>query len=172
MIRELTPRSWALRAVIAVGPPLALVVAAPEGYVPSVWFSVVVVVAALVYAAMPEHLVAGLVNVLVIGWWAAAVEGGLPFASVVAAAALLAAHVAATLAAYGPTRLSPGRRITLLWLRRGIAVWLVAPLVWVALVAQEGEATPDLYWVAGLVVGLIVVVLLALRFPPETDRGR
>jgi hypothetical protein len=142
MIRELTPQSWALRVVIAIGPPLALVAAAPQGYVPSVWFSVIVVVASLAYAAMPEQLVAGLVNVLVIGWWAAAVEGGLPFASVVAAAALLASHVAATLAAYGPNRLSPERRITLRWLRRG------------------------------LVVGLMVVVLLALRYPPGTDHGR
>jgi hypothetical protein len=172
MIRELSPQSWALRVVIALGPPLALVAAVPEGYVPSIWFSVIVVVASLGYAAMPEQLIAGLVNVLVIGWWAAAVEGGLPFAAVVAAATLLAAHVAATLAAYGPNRLSPERRITLLWVRRGLAVWLVAPLVWVALVAQEGQATPDLYWVAGLVVGLIVVMLLALRFPPGTDHVR
>jgi len=171
MIAGLTPAGWVLRAVIVLGPPVALLAAAPEGFVPSTWFLLVVVVASVAFAAMPEQYAGSLALLLVVAWWAAVIGAAMPLAVVVAAAALLASHVAASVAAYGPTPLPPERRVVLRWGRRSAAVWLVAPLLWLVVDAQRGRATPVSYWVAGLAVALVLAVLVALVYPTRLDEG-
>jgi hypothetical protein len=171
MIRDLTPGGWALRAVIALGPPLALLAATPQGFVPPPWLVLVVVVASLGFAYLPEQYVGSAALLLVVGWWTNNVRDAMPVAVVVSAGALLAAHVAATLAAYGPRTLPPDRLIVLRWARRGVLVWLVAPLLWLVVDAERGRTTPASYWVAGLAVALVVAVTAASAYPTRLDQG-
>jgi hypothetical protein len=171
MIRDLTPGGWALRVVIALGPPLALLAASPQGFVPPPWLVLLVVVASLGFAYLPEQYIGSAALLLVVGWWTIDVRQAMPVAVVVSAGALLAAHVAATLAAYGPRQLTPDRRIVLRWVRRGVLVWLVAPLLWLAVDAQRGHTTPAAYWVAGLAVALVLAVTAASVYPTVLDQG-
>jgi hypothetical protein len=171
MMRDLTPGGWALRAVIALGPPLALLAASPQGFVPPPWLVLLVVVASLLFAYLPEQYVGSTTMLLVVGWWTIDVREAMPVAVLVSAGALVAAHVAATLAAYGPRTLPPDRLIVLRWVRRSGLVWLVAPLLWLVVDAERGHTTPASYWVAGLAVALVVAVAAASVFPTRLDQG-
>jgi hypothetical protein len=171
MMRDLTPGGWALRAVIALGPPLALLAASPQGFVPPPWLVLLVVVASLLFAYLPEQYVGSTTMLLVVGWWTIDVRAAMPVAVLVSAGALVAAHVAATLAAYGPRTLPPDRLIVLRWVRRSGLVWLVAPLLWLVVDAERGHTTPASYWVAGLAVALVVAVAAASVFPTRLDQG-
>jgi hypothetical protein len=168
---DVTPGGWALRGVIALGPPLALLAPSPQGFVPPPWLLLLVVLAALGFAYLPEQYIGSAVLLLVVGWWTIDVRGAMPVAVVVSAGALLATHVAATLAAYGPRQLAPDRQIVLRWTRRSLLVWLVAPLLWLVVDAQRGHTTPAAYWVAGLAVSLVVAVTTASIFPTRLDQG-
>lgn len=170
-MRDLTPGGWALRAVIALGPPLALLAASPQGFVPPPWLVLLVVVASLLFAYLPEQYVGSTTMLLVVGWWTIDVRAAMPVAVLVSAGALVAAHVAATLAAYGPRTLPPDRLIVLRWVRRSGLVWLVAPLLWLVVDAERGHTTPASYWVAGLAVALVVAVAAASVFPTRLDQG-
>jgi hypothetical protein len=171
MNQDLSRGGWALRAVIALGPPVALLAAGPEGFVPPLWLVVLVVLLSLGFAYLPEQYIGSAVLILVVGWWAVAVGPAMPLAVVVASGALLASHVAATLASYGPRALPPDRGIVLRWTRRGVLVWLVAPLLWLVVDAQRGDTTPASYWVAGLAVALVVAVTAATVYPTRLDQG-
>jgi hypothetical protein len=170
VIRDLTPGGWALRAVIALGPPLALLAASPQGFAPPFWLVLLVVLASLGFAYLPEQYIGSAALLLVVGWWTIDVRGAMPVSVVVSAGALLASHVAATLAAYGPRQLPPDRLIVLRWGRRSVLVWLVAPLLWLVVDAQRGHTTPAAYWVAGLAVALVVAVTAASAFPTRLDQ--
>jgi hypothetical protein len=171
MTGDLTRGGWALRAVIALGPPVALLAASPEGFVPPPWLVVVVVLLSLGFAYLPEQYVGSAAMVLVVGWWTVDVRSAMPLTVVVSSGALLASHLAATLAAYGPRALSPDRATVLRWTRRGVLVWLVAPLLWLVVDAQRGHTTPASYWVAGLAVALVVAVTAATTYPTQLDEG-
>ena len=171
MTSYLTPGGWALRAVIALGPLVALLAATPEGFAPPVWLIVLVVLASLGFAYLPEQYIGSAAIILVVGWWSIDVRDAMPLAVVVASGGLLASHVAATLAAYGPRALAPNRPLVLRWLRRGVLVWLVAPLLWLTIDAQRGHTTPASYWVAGLAVALVVAVTAATLYPTSLDQG-
>jgi hypothetical protein len=171
MTRDLTRGAWALRVVIALGPPVALLAATPEGFAPPVWLAVLVVLTSAGFAYLPEQYIGSGAMVLVVGWWAVDVRDAMPIAVVVSAGALLASHLAATLAAYGPRVLSPDRAIVLRWTRRGALAWLVAPMLWLVVDAQRGRTTPASYWVAGLAVALVVAVVVATVYPTRLDQG-
>jgi Na+/citrate or Na+/malate symporter len=171
MMRGLTRGGWALRAVIGLGPPVALLAATPEGFVPPVWLDVLVVLTSAGFAYLPEQYIGSAALLLVVGWWAVDVGDAMPLAVVLASGALLASHLAATLAAYGPRLLSPDRAITLRWTRRGVLAWLVAPVLWLAVDTQRGRTTSASYWVAGLAVALVVAVVAATVYPTRLDRG-
>jgi cytochrome bd-type quinol oxidase subunit 2 len=171
MTRELTRGGWALRTVIGLGPPLALLAATPEGFVPPLWLGVLVVLVSGAFAYLPEQYVGTAALLLVVGWWAVDVRDAMPLAVVVASGALLASHLAATLAAYGPRALSPDRAIVLRWARRGVLAWLVAPVLWLVIDSQRGRTTPASYWVAGLAVALVVAVVAASVYPTRLDQG-
>jgi hypothetical protein len=171
MIRDLTRGGWALRVVIALGPPLALLAATPEGIVPAPWLVVLVVLTSAGFAYLPEQYIGSAAMMLVVGWWAIDVRDAMPLAVVVSSGALLASHLAATLAAYGPRVLAPDRAIVLRWARRGALAWLVAPVLWLVVDAQRGHTTPASYWVAGLAVALVVAVVAATVYPTRLDQG-
>jgi hypothetical protein len=171
MTRGLTLGGWALRAVTALGPPVALLAASPEGLVPPLWLVALVVLLSLGFAYLPEQYVGSAAMVLVVGWWTVDVGPAMPLTVVVASGALLASHLAATLAAYGPRALPVDRAVVLRWTRRGALVWLVAPLLWLVVDAQRGHTTPASYWVAGLAVALVVAVTAATIYPTRLDEG-
>ncbi len=169
MIRDLTPGGWALRAVVLLGPPVALLAASPQGFVPPVWLIVVVTLASAGFAAFPEQYAGSVAMLLVVGWWATSVRHAMPGGVVVSAAALLAAHVGATVSSYGPRKLPPERLMVLRWVRRTVLLWLVSPLLWLVVDAEHGHTTPASYWLAGLAVALVLAVAVATLYPTRLD---
>lgn len=169
-MRRLPPGGWALRAVILLAPVAALLAGVPQGLTPPAWLVVVVAVLAFAFAVMPEHYVGSLTLAVVVSWWAVEVGSGLPLSAVAAAAGLVTAQLAGTVAAYGPQRLAPDRDVVLLWLRRGVLLWSTAPLTWFVVDAEAGRATSASYWVVGLAVGLALVVLASALYPSSGDR--
>jgi len=107
VIRRFPGGGWALRLVIFLGPIVALLAASPQGRTPPTWLVVVVGIFSFAFAVMPEHYVGNGALAIVVAWWTVEMEDGLPLSSIAAAAALLAAHLAGTLASYGPARLAP-----------------------------------------------------------------
>jgi hypothetical protein len=171
-MRGRPPRSgFALRAVVFLGPVIALLAGVPQGLTPPVWLLLVVAAVALGSAVVPEHYVGSVALVLVLAWWVIDVRDGLPLSAVAAAGALLAGHLAATVAAYGPERMAPERPVVLLWVRRGVLVWLASVLTWVVVDAEQGRATSAAYWVGGLAVGLGLTVLASAVYPVSDERG-
>jgi hypothetical protein len=165
-----SPGGWGLRAVILAGPEAALLAGLPQGLTPPAWLVVVVGALSVVFAAMPEHYAGGASMVLVGSWWVIHVRDGLPLSSVFAAGALLAAHLAGTVAGYGPPRLAPEARVVLLWVRRGVLAWATSALTWVVVDAEAGRATSASYWVAGLAAALALTVVATALYPSAGDR--
>jgi hypothetical protein len=161
---------WGLRLVIFLGPLVALMAGSPQGRTPQPWIAVVVGILSFTSASMPEHYIGSLVLTIVVAWWVIEVRGGLPLSAVAAAAALLAAHVAGTVAAYGPPQLVPDAAVVRLWSRRAVLLWLTAPLTWLVVDAEAGRATAASYWVLGLAVGLVLIVLATMSYPSQGDR--
>ena len=162
MIREWTPGQWALRLAIAVGPLVALLATVPAGVTPRPVLVGLVVVASLVHARLPESSV-GVVSIgLVIVWWGVAFRDGPHAWAVLAAAGLLAAHVAALLAAYGPDGLGVDAATVRLWLVRAGVAFLLAPAIWLLAVLVRDRAEPPGVWVAGLVAALVATLAASL----------
>ena len=82
-------------------------------------------------------------------------------APLLAAAAMLAAHLAALVASYGPDALPVSAHVVRLWLWRGLGVALVAPLVWLAALAVREVPGSGTVWLLGLAVALSVTVVAA-----------
>jgi hypothetical protein len=149
-----------LRAVVLVAPVLALVAARP-GDAPHRWFVALTLALAVGFAAMPESAFGTACLGLVVVWWALAAVGGVPVGAMPAALLLLAAHIAAVLLSYGPPALPIGARLLLTWLRRGAAVAVAVPLVWLVAVLVDGQPEPPGIWVAGLGCAIVVCVVAA-----------
>ena len=93
--------------------------------------------------------------------WVAGTDGDLPSGAVLAAVAMLAAHLAALVASYGPDALPVSANVVRLWLWRGLGVALVAPLVWLAALAVREVPGSGTVWLLGLAVALSVTVVAA-----------
>jgi hypothetical protein len=96
--------------------------------------------------------------VLVVVSWGLGPRETLHPAVLVAAAGLLASHVAATVTAYGPATLAVEPAVVRRWALRGL---LVLPAAGVALVAArlvDGEPERAGVWVAGLAALLVAVI--------------
>jgi hypothetical protein len=171
MIRRVPWSVWCLRAVAALGPLVALWAGAPEGFVPSTFVVVVTAGLGVAYAFLPEHFIGPIVLVVVLLWWSLNVGGSMPGGALVAAAALVASHVAGVLLGYGPSRMAVRADLVVPWLVRGALVWLAAPVVWVAARAYSGQASPTSYWLAGLAVALVGAVVAAVRVPTRDLRS-
>jgi hypothetical protein len=168
--RRLPRSGWVLRAVIFVAPLVALLAGVPQGHTPPPWLVTIVAAFSLAFAVMPEHYVGSATLVIVVSWWVVSVRDGLPLSSAVAAAGLLTAQLAGTVAAYGPPRLPPDRGVVLLWTRRGVLLWSAAGITWLVVVAEDGRATSASYWVGGMVAGLVLAVLATALYPSAGDR--
>ena len=159
MIQEWTRGQWALRATVVLGPVLALLAAAPAGAAPWGWLVVLVAVLAAFHARWPESAGGIAAPGVVVLFWGAALGDRLTAWALAAAAALLAAHVAALLAAYGPDGLGVDVPTLRLWLRRAGAAFLLAPAVLLpGLILRDRAETPGV-WVVGLAVALVATVV-------------
>lgn len=150
--------TWLLRALVLLLPTAALLVALPQWA--HTWTLVLVVAGSLRWAWLPDDLVGVMVLLLVGGWWAA--HGATGWRLLVVGILLVAAHVAATLASYGPGTLAPGGALVRLWAGRGLLT--VVPLL-VALGAVrvlDADLAPRGLWTLAL-AAMVVLVLVAAR---------
>ena len=169
--RGWTPGQWAVRCVIVLGPLVALYARGLVINRPPLWLGILVLVVAMGWALLPESVV-GVVALVLVAWaWAAGDPEGVPAAALVAAAAMVAAHVAALIAGYGPPRLPVAPGVVRLWAFRGVVVLAPAVLVW--LLAQAVGELPDssTVWVLGLAVAVSVVVVAVAVVQALTPQG-
>jgi hypothetical protein len=170
MIRGVPPTVWALRSAVVLGPVAAVSVAAPQGYSPSAFMLVLVLLTAVGWAFIPDHLFGGVSLLLVLVWWATVVGQALPFESVAAAAGLLLSHVAATVLGYGPPRTRIAPRMLATWALRATTAWMVALVVWLVADAYSGQPTPAPFWLLGLTAALVGAVVAALWQPVRSGK--
>ena len=147
-----------LRALVFLGPVVAVLAAGPAGHWPAWWAVVGIVVLAAGFAALPESPIGAGVLLVVLAWWAGALDDGLHPAVLVAATALLVAHVAAVLAGYGPGEMPLDPALVRLWVRRGAVLLLGVPLVWGLALLLDGEPEQPGIWVIGVGAGLVATV--------------
>jgi hypothetical protein len=151
----------ALRAVLLVAPLLAVLSAGPQDW-PRGWVVALVLALSVGFAAMPESMLGTACLGLVVVWWALAARDHVPLTALLAAALLLAAHVASVLLSYGPPALPVGGRLLRLWLRRAMVAGAAVPLVWAVAVLLDGQPEPPGVWLAGLGCAIVVCVVAAV----------
>ena len=164
MIPRWSLGQWLLRVVIVLAPVGAMVASVPAGASLRVALLVILVVLALLFAWFPASLAGVLVLLLPVAWWATAVDDPLHPSVLLAAAALLACHVAALLAAYGPDRLPVDPVLVRLWVRRAVLVLLPVPVVWAVADVLAGERERPALWVVGLVVACVGAIVPTVAF--------
>lgn len=147
-----------LRALAFLGPVVALLATGPAGRTAPWWLIVLVVVLAGATALAPDSAIGAGVGLVVLGWWAIAVDAGLPVAVVGAAVALTVGHVAALLAAYGPREMPLDTATLLLWARRGALVLLTVPGAWLLARAVQDEPEQPGLWVLALGVACLGII--------------
>lgn len=153
----------ALRALVVVLPCAALALALPE--VPHWAVLGPVVVSAAAWARTPDHAIGVVPLVLVGGWWAA--HGVVDWRVLVVAVLLLGAHLAATLASYGPARLALDPRLVRLWLGRGLMALVPVPATWLAVRGLDPELAPSWVWLAAGTSTVVLMVVTTRLTRPE-----
>lgn len=163
-----------LRSVVLLGPVVALLASGASGAAgdgPPSLLVVVVVALAAVFAVAPGPGAGALVMVVVVVWWALVPGDALHPAVLLAAAALLAAHVAALLVSAAPSATPVDTGVTRRWVGRGATVLVAAPVLWALALALRDDAAPSGSWPVGLGAVLVAVVAAAAAFP-STARPR
>lgn len=154
-MREWSRGQWVLRATVLAGVVLALLAPAVDGRRPATFLLVVGLALGLLSAALPDRHVLAAASIWVLISWARTDPHALGVSAGVGAVGLLAAHLSAGLAAYGPGRMSPDRGLLRLWTIRGVL--LLVPALVVALVGSlVGDRGGEALWIAA---GAVVVVL-------------
>lgn len=164
MIRRWTPGQWALRTLIVLGVVGALFATVPAGATPAPWLVVLVLVVSLVFAVFPDSAAGAGALVLVVVWWGVGLRDGLHPAALAAAAGLVLAHVAATVADLGPGTLPLDRGVLVRWSLRGLLVLVAAPLAWGVATLVRDQPAPAGLWLAGLVAALVGMLVANLMF--------
>jgi hypothetical protein len=153
---------WVLRAVVLAGPVLAVLCAAAAGAPAVLWALVLALPGAGAAAVRPDsHWVA--VPMAVAGaYWLLGAPRELTVWSLIAAALLLGAHSAASLAALGPPgmRLDPTTART--WARRLVALLAATALTWgvaQAMTRSSGSSSLLLTVLAFVVLAVLAAAL-------------
>ena len=166
LLRRWSAGQWALRATMALGPVLALAATGLAGTAPKPLLVVIVAGLGLTYAGLPEGPFGTTAFGVVVVWWGFGLRDGLQPACLLAAALLLAAHVAGILVAYGPDGLPVDRGLLVMWLRRSALALLLAPSLYVVALLLRGHEAPGV-WVAGLAAALVAVLVATVAFTAE-----
>jgi len=153
----LSPGQGGVRLLVAVMPVLALLCTVGAGEAPPVWFVSLVALLSIGFAAFPESAVGVAVLILVLAWWGLGLRDGLDPWAVPAAAAILVAHLAAVVAAYGPDRLRVDPDLARLWVRRGVAVFVVSPVLLLVTLSLRGTPAPAGIWMLGLAAAFVAM---------------
>lgn len=155
LVPGVTRSAVVVRGLVLLLPCLALALALPT--VPHSAVIALTVAGAAAWARSPDHAVGILPLSVVGGWWA--VHGVVDWRLLVVGVLLLGAHVAATVAAYGPATLAVDPRLARLWVGRGLLALVPLPLTWLAVRGLDPGLAPPGTWLA---TGLITVLLLLL----------
>ncbi len=167
--REPSRGQWLLRAVVLLGPLVALAARWPTDP-PRLWLVLLTAAVAAGWAVAPESVVGG-VTLLLVGFsWVSGPSADIPAGAMLAAVAMLAAHVAALVAAYGPHTLPVSAPVVRLWLWRGLGLALAAPLVWLVALAARDLPGSGTVWLLGLAVALSVTVVAAAATQSATPQ--
>jgi hypothetical protein len=158
-----------LRGLAFLGPVVALLATAPAGHAPPWWLVVLVAALAGATAAAPDSAIGAGAGLVVLGWWAISLRGGLPVEVVPAAVALTVGHLAAQLASYGPRSMPLDTPTLLLWARRGALVLLTVPATWLVARAVQDEPEQPGLWVITLAVACVGIIgaTVAIGVPEE-----
>jgi hypothetical protein len=161
--------SWVLRALVVAGPVMAVGATGPAGNTAPRWFTGLVALIAAGWALYPESSAGVLVMVLTVAWWGIALRDGLQPEAVLAAGALLVAHVAAVLASYGPPDVVLDPALVRRWVLRAVLVLLPTPvLLWLTLTVAE-VPEPPLIWLAAVVMLLAAGAAVVVRTQRVAD---
>jgi len=148
-----------LRAVVLLGPVVAVLMTGPTGNAPPWWVVGGVLATAGAAAWSPDGPWAVCAGLAVLAWWAVAVGDQVPASVLVAAVALVAAHVAALLASFGPPPMPVDADTVLLWVRRGALVLLTVPVAWGLARLLRGEAEQPGIWLLGVAAACVATVV-------------
>lgn len=164
------PRSQVvLRALVLLGPVVALLLTGPAGHWAPWWIVLPVLGMGAVAAVAPDSPVAAGAGLVVVVWWSVALDSGIPAWVVGAAVALVVGHVAGLLASYGPREMALDRATVVLWVRRGALVLLTVPGAFAAARLLDGEPEQPGIWL--LAVGAACVATIAGTAAVEVRRS-
>jgi hypothetical protein len=157
------PNDWArsqlaLRALVLLGPVVAVLAAGPAGHAPPWWLVGVVLALAGASAWVPDSPFGVAPFLVVLGWWAAALGDASSAWVVVAAAGLVVAHVAGAVASYGPATMPVDAATARLWAGRGLLVLLTAPVAWAVTRLLRDQPEQPGIWVLGVAVACAATV--------------
>ena len=160
-LRIAASSQWAARLVVLLAPFVVVLAAGTAGAEVPRWVLLVVLLTAGASALRPDtHAVGATLLVLLVFWWwsgPAASDGP----ALLAAAGMVALHVAGTLAGYAPAATSLDAALVRLWLQRAGLLWLVALLAWGARRVADASAIDT---VLGLVLVAVVCWWAAVRY--------
>ena len=151
-----------LRAVVAVGPVLALLATGPAGHWPPWWLVLAVVAGTGAAVAAPDSPVLAGIGLVVLVWWTIGLDQGVPGWAVLAAVALVAAHLAALLASYGPPAMPLDAATLRRWVPRGAVVLLVVPATFAAVRVLHGEPEQPGIWLLGITAACVATVVATI----------
>lgn len=158
-----------LRALVLLGPVVALLATAPAGHGPPWWLVVVVAGLSALAAATPDSPALAGVFLVVVVWWTMSLRDDVQAEVMVAAAALVVAHVAALLASYGPATMPVDGATLRLWSLRAGAVLLSVPAVWGVAELVRGEPEPTGIWLLGVAAALAAAVFATVALGDRRD---
>jgi hypothetical protein len=169
---DLSTSQLVLRALVLLGPVVAVLATGPAGSWAPWWVLLPIVALAVGYAALPESAAGVATYLVVLGWWTLSVEDGLGPMALVAVVALVVSHVAATLAAYGPGEMPVSRALVRRWVVRGALVLLVVPPTWLLARALRDGTDQQGIWVTGVTVALAATLGAAAALARSTEEAR
>jgi hypothetical protein len=163
-------RSWTrsqvvVRALVGVLPSFALLIA--PGRQPAL-LVLLVLAGSLAWATFPEVAIGPVVLLAVMAWWAIKVPDPVRPSVLVAALALSGAHVAGLLAAYGPVRAALDRRLVLMWVRRWLLGFLVAPVAYAAAIGLDEDRAPPM-WPFAVGVLAVLCLIVGMQFRERSE---
>jgi hypothetical protein len=160
-----------LRAVVFLGPVVAVLATGPAGNWPPWWILAAVVGTAGAAARDPDSPYETGAGLVVLGWWAIALENSLPASILVAAAGLAAGHVAALLASYGPATMPVDAATLRLWVGRSALVLVTVPAAWLLALLLRGEPEQPGIWLLGTAAAFVATVVATATLVVRSEEG-
>lgn len=158
-----------LRALVVLLTQAALWLTATSDVRPDPKLVILVLGLGLFAALAPESTAGAALLGVVVAWWGLAFRDLEHPAVLGAAACVLATHLCLTLAGYGPPSLPVSRPLVLLWLRRGILVYLPVPVLYFLALAIRDQPAPPWMWATGMLTIAVAAVVATLLAPQEIE---